>query len=762
MAQTKIRIAEQLQASTNPRSILITDSSSKPAYHAPTTGADAILFWDDSATNWAPLTIGANLSITGTTLNASAGAGGYAEVQEEGTPLTARTKINFIGSGITATDDAGNTRTNVTLATFLNTLATSGSVNLASHVSGDLPYSNLAQGSALSVLGVTGNAIADNASIVAGSDHQVLRRSGTSVGFGAINLAQSAAVTGILDETNGGTGQSSYAVGDLLYADTTTSLARRAAVATGSVLKSAGTNTAPVWGTLSTSDLTDGANIAHNNATETISAVWTFNTLPESGVAPTTGNQFTNKTYVDGLFQGVRDYKESVRVASTANVTVTYNSTGGTSARGQITAAPNTLNGVSLASGNRILLKNQSTGAQNGIWVVTTVGTGANGVWDRATDFDADAEVTSGATCYVSEFVTTDNRGTYVLTTSDPITIGGASGTSLTFTQIDSPTGYQAGTGMVLNGLTFDVQGTAGRIVANADTLDLASGIVTAQSWGSASSIPVFTTDTYGRVTAVTPTTVAITSTNISDFNEAAQDAVGTILTDSGRIDFTYNDAGNTITADIVTNSVTFAYMQQVGTDVLIGRDAAGTGNLTTITLGTGLGWTGTDQIIHADTSSVANIDTSGAQVIDTMTFDGMGHVTAFTTRNLALSELSGVSISGPVTNQVLTYDGTNWVNQTAQGGTTVRAFIEGSSASSIDLDANTGVVKDVNGNNVAFTIPSDTLKFFVYRNGVRQMETGGAPGNTTRDYSVNTTTHVLTLTYALTADEVLMVEKLN
>jgi hypothetical protein len=83
-----------------------------------------------------------------------------------------------------------------------------GAVNLASSdaVTGDLPFSNLAQGSALSVLGVTGNATADNASIAAGTDHQVLRRSGTSLAFGAISLAQSAAITGVLPAANGGTG----------------------------------------------------------------------------------------------------------------------------------------------------------------------------------------------------------------------------------------------------------------------------------------------------------------------------------------------------------------------------------------------------------------------------------------------------------------------------------------------------------------------------------------------------------------------------
>ena len=89
-----------------------------------------------------------------------------------------------------------------------------GAVNLASSdaVTGDLPFSNLAQGSALSVLGVTGNSTADNASIAAGTDHQVLRRSGTSLAFGAVNLAQTAAVTGTLPAGNGGTGNAFFTV----------------------------------------------------------------------------------------------------------------------------------------------------------------------------------------------------------------------------------------------------------------------------------------------------------------------------------------------------------------------------------------------------------------------------------------------------------------------------------------------------------------------------------------------------------------------
>jgi len=76
---------------------------------------------------------------------------------------------------------------------------------------GDLAFSRLTQGSALSVLGVTGNATADHASIAAGTDHQVLRRSGTALAFGAVNLAQAAAITGNLPVANLNSGTSASA-----------------------------------------------------------------------------------------------------------------------------------------------------------------------------------------------------------------------------------------------------------------------------------------------------------------------------------------------------------------------------------------------------------------------------------------------------------------------------------------------------------------------------------------------------------------------
>lgn len=80
-----------------------------------------------------------------------------------------------------------------------------------------LGFANLTQGDAFSVLGVAGNTTADVASISTSTDHQVLRRSGSSIGFGAIALDQSAAVSGTLAVGNGGTGATTltgYVIGN--------------------------------------------------------------------------------------------------------------------------------------------------------------------------------------------------------------------------------------------------------------------------------------------------------------------------------------------------------------------------------------------------------------------------------------------------------------------------------------------------------------------------------------------------------------------
>lgn len=192
---------------------------------------------------------------------------------------------------------------------------------------------------------------------------------------------------------------------------------------------------------------------------------------------PTLAQDAATKNYVDAARSGL-DVKASVRAASTANLAgITYNATGGTFGRGQITTAPNTLDGVTLVAGDRVLVKDQTTGAQNGIYVVTTVGAGATGVWDRATDFDQDAEVTPGAFTFVEEGTANDNTG-WVLGTNAPITIGGSSGTALTFVKFSGGTAISAGNGLAQNGSVFSVVGTANRIAVSGAGVDIDAAYV--------------------------------------------------------------------------------------------------------------------------------------------------------------------------------------------------------------------------------------------------------------------------------------------
>lgn len=119
------------------------------------------------------------------------------------------------------------------------------------------------------------------------------------------------------------------------------------------------------------------------------------------------------------------DYKASVRVATTANIA---SLAGG---------APNTVDGISLAVNNRILVKDQSTGSQNGIYVVATVGTGANGTWARALDADAAGELTAGSLVSVEEGISQADS-LWMLTTDEQITIGA---TALVFIRKDAVSG---------------------------------------------------------------------------------------------------------------------------------------------------------------------------------------------------------------------------------------------------------------------------------------------------------------------------------
>ena len=154
------------------------------------------------------------------------------------------------------------------------------------------------------------------------------------------------------------------------------------------------------------------------------------------------------KEYVDAVKVGL-DFKDSVRVASTANVT--------------ISGPGAAIDGITLSSGDRVLLKNQSTASQNGIYVFN----GAASALTRATDADSSTEVTAGMFVFVEEGTVNADQG-FVLTTDGTITVGS---TSLSFTQFSGAGQIVAGDAITKTGNQLDVNDDNITLEVNSDSL---------------------------------------------------------------------------------------------------------------------------------------------------------------------------------------------------------------------------------------------------------------------------------------------------
>ena len=183
-------------------------------------------------------------------------------------------------------------------------------------------------------------------------------------------------------------------------------------------------------------------------------------------------DSLVNKSYVDSVANGL-DVKASVRVATTANLAGTYDNSAGT-----ITAGSNgaiSVDGVTLVVNDRVLVKDQSTAAQNGFYKVTTVGSGSAAfVLTRTPDADAASELTAGAFTFTEEGTANADNG-YVLSTNGAITLGT---TGITFEQFSGAGQISAGNGLTKTGNTIDVVGTADKITVSANAITIASGYV--------------------------------------------------------------------------------------------------------------------------------------------------------------------------------------------------------------------------------------------------------------------------------------------
>lgn len=266
----------------------------------------------------------------------------------------------------------------------------------------------------------------------------------------------------------------------------------------------AGTISAALTGTASNASALDGQTLAQvrdfaqTTGQRTALAISDFNTAVrlnrlDQMTAPTTlvsmNNQrlvsladpvnpqdATTKNYVDSIATGL-DPKGSVRFGTIAALSSSTYANGVAGVGATLTATANgalIVDGIAVAVNSRILVKNQASQPQNGLYVVTATGAvGAPWVLTRATDADSAAEVSGGMFTFVEDGTLAATG--WVLNATGTITIGT---TNLSFVQFSGSSSYSAGDGLSLIGNTFAVIGTANRIASSGAGVDIASTYV--------------------------------------------------------------------------------------------------------------------------------------------------------------------------------------------------------------------------------------------------------------------------------------------
>jgi len=390
---------------------------------------------------------------------------------------------------------------------------------------------------------------------------------------------------------------------------------------------SAGLLSSTFWNALN--DATDAATaskIAKRDANGNISVA-----------TPTDPGHAATKGYVDAARSGL-DVKASVRVATTAAITLSSQLEDG-----------DTIDGVTLATGDRVLVKNQDTASENGIYVVAE-----SGAPSRSDDANTSAEVTAGMFTFVAEGTVNADTG-WVLTTNDTITLGT---TGLTFAQFSGAGSIEAGDGLTKSGSTLNVVGTANRITANADSIDIAStyagqssivtvGTITTGTWnGTDIAVADGGTGASDAPTARTNLGLAI-GTDVQAYDAELAALAGLTsaanklpyFTGSGTASVTdFTSTARTLLDDSSTSDMRTTLGLAIGTDV-----QAYDSTLAAVADGT---YTGDDSITTLGTITTGTWNGTDIAVAD----GGTGASTASDARtNLASTSASGLTTTTPV-----------------------------------------------------------------------------------------------------------------
>jgi hypothetical protein len=353
----------------------------------------------------------------------------------------------------------------------------------------------------------------------------------------------------------------------------------------------------------------DGVSITNStiNSTtigQTTPAVAQFTTASSQN-QPVGNNDLTTKLYVDSLALGI-SWKQPVNAGTTANITL---------------SGAQTIDTVAVVAGDRVLVKNQTAQAENGIYVA------AAGAWSRSPDADTYDEM-------ISALVFIESGSQAGAAYYCPIQPGGTLGvTAITWNNFSVGGVYFAGTGLNLSG---------------GDTFNISNTAVAAGGYGSASAVPTFTVNAQGQLTAAANANIAIAATQITS---------GTI--DSARVSGSYSGITGvgTLTDLTVSNVITGSISGNAAT-------ATTATSATSATTATNIAGGATGSVPYQSAASTTTFLAAGSNGQVLTLASGVPSWSTPTTGTVTsvsgTGTVSGISLSGTVTSSgSLTLGGT-------------------------------------------------------------------------------------------------------